>query len=61
MPKRLEELRNQIDKVDQELISVFAKRLALVKEVGKVKSEIGTPVYVPEREFSLIQKRREEA
>ena len=61
MPNRLTELREQIDEVDKELIEVFAKRLALVKEVGKVKSEIGTPVYVPEREIALLTKRRQEA
>jgi chorismate mutase/prephenate dehydrogenase len=61
MPERLNKLREQIDSVDKALIEVFAKRLELVKEVGKVKSEIGTPVYVPEREKALLQKRRDEA
>lgn len=61
MSNELAEIRKQIDLVDSELISVFEKRLALVKEVGRIKSEIGTPVYVPERESQLLERRRAEA
>ncbi|MGN1393060.1 MAG: bifunctional chorismate mutase/prephenate dehydrogenase [Succinivibrionaceae bacterium] len=57
----LDEIRQQIDEVDKELINVISKRLSLVKEVGKIKSREGTPVYVPEREFSLLEKRRLDA
>ncbi len=61
MSEQLQNIRDQIDAVDKELIEVFAKRLALVKEVGHIKSQTGTPVYVPEREAQLIAKRRAEA
>lgn len=57
----LNPLREQIDQVDQQLIELFAKRLALVAEVGKVKSEHGIPVYAPEREIQMIEARRLEA
>lgn len=61
MSEELSEIRKQIDEADRELIEVFAKRLALVKEVGRIKSNDGTPVYVPEREKAMLEKRRNEA
>ncbi|OOR99997.1 bifunctional chorismate mutase/prephenate dehydrogenase [Haemophilus paracuniculus] len=54
-------LRDQIDQVDQQLIQLLAKRLALVSEVGKVKHQHGLPVYAPDRETAMIEARRQEA
>ena len=61
MTDRLAEIRAEIDKADQELVKILARRLELVKEVGRVKSITGTPVYAPDREKSMIAKRRAEA
>ncbi|WP_273391459.1 bifunctional chorismate mutase/prephenate dehydrogenase [Actinobacillus porcinus] len=57
----LKEIRNEIDALDQELIEVFAKRLALVKKVGEIKHKQGLPIYVPEREADMLAARRKEA
>jgi len=57
----LDELRNAIDDVDGKLIDLLAKRLALVANVGEVKSEAGVPIYAPEREAAMLARRREEA
>lgn len=57
----LAQLRVQIDSVDKQLIDLLAQRLSLVKQVGEVKSQYGLPIYVPEREASMIAKRRTEA
>ncbi len=54
-------LRQQIDQVDTELVQLLARRKALVAEVGELKQAAGVPIYVPTREHSLIQARREEA
>jgi len=54
-------LRDKIDDVDQQLVELLSKRLALVAEVGEIKSEHGLPIYVPEREVAMLEKRREEA
>ena len=61
MTDRLDEIRAEIDKTDQDLVRILAKRLELVKAVGRVKSKTGTPVYAPDRERSMIAKRRAEA
>ncbi len=57
----LNDLRTNIDSLDRELIQLFAKRLELVSQVGKVKHQYGLPIYAPEREQAMLQARRLEA
>ena len=54
MVAELTALRDQIDEVDKALLNLLAKRLELVAEVGEVKSRFGLPIYVPEREASML-------
>lgn len=61
MVAELTALRDQIDEVDKALVDLLAKRLHLVAEVGEVKSRYGLPIYVPEREASMLASRRKEA
>jgi chorismate mutase / prephenate dehydrogenase len=61
MVAELTALRDQIDEVDKALLDLLAKRLELVAEVGEVKSRYGLPIYVPEREASMLASRRKEA
>ncbi|GLS82529.1 bifunctional chorismate mutase/prephenate dehydrogenase [Paraferrimonas haliotis] len=57
----LERLRDQIDDVDQSLISLLRRRMDLVAQVGAVKHKAGVPIYAPQREASMLAKRRNEA
>ncbi len=57
----LDNLRDKIDVVDAKLIDLISQRLALVAQVGEVKSEAGVPIYAPEREAAMLAKRRSEA
>ncbi|MCG9695959.1 bifunctional chorismate mutase/prephenate dehydrogenase [Shewanella sp. Isolate11] len=59
--EELEKLRSHIDNVDQQLLHLLRKRLDLVGQVGAVKHAAGVPIYAPEREASMLAKRREEA
>ncbi|MCL4410549.1 MAG: bifunctional chorismate mutase/prephenate dehydrogenase [Gammaproteobacteria bacterium] len=61
MDERLKALRDQIDATDSELVQVLAKRMALSRQIGDVKQELGQPLYVPAREAALISARRAEA
>ncbi len=61
MAVELNELRDQIDLVDKQMVDLLAQRLALVEKVGEVKSKHGLPIYVPEREATMLASRREEA
>lgn len=59
--ERLAELRAQIDSLDEELLQLLAKRLNVVHKIGEVKLQHGLPIYVPQRESEMLQKKREAA
>ena len=61
MNTELADIRNQIDEVDRQLLSLLAKRLELVVEAGRVKSDSGLSIYAPERESALIASRKADA
>lgn len=61
MVAELTHLRDQIDDVDKQMVELLARRLALVAEVGEVKSKHGLPIYAPDREAAMLASRREEA
>ena len=61
MAEELNALREQIDALDKQMIDLLARRLALVEQVGEVKSRYGLPIYVPEREASMLASRCTEA
>lgn len=41
MEEKLEKLRKEIDGIDESLLDLLAKRIALVREVGELKKEHG--------------------
>jgi chorismate mutase len=47
-------LRREIDRIDQQLLELFAARVRAVLSVGDYKRARGIPVYDPERERSLL-------
>lgn len=59
--KALHSLRQQIDEIDSELVRLLGRRLEVTAEVGQIKSQLGHPLYVPDRESALICARREQA
>ena len=61
MVAELSKLRREIDAVDAQLVELLARRLEIVTEVGKVKSEHGLPLYAPDREAQMFAARRAEA
>ncbi|MCX5782365.1 MAG: prephenate dehydratase [Elusimicrobia bacterium] len=50
----LEKIRNEIDKVDKDILDMLNKRAFLAKNIGKLKSEAGMDFYVPHREKKII-------
>ncbi len=61
MVAELSILRDQIDDVDRQMVELLARRLALVEQVGVVKSKHGLPIYAPDREAAMLASRRQEA
>ncbi|QJC37476.1 bifunctional chorismate mutase/prephenate dehydrogenase [Enterobacteriaceae endosymbiont of Donacia thalassina] len=61
MLNKLNLLRNKIDILDLKLLDILSERLKLVKEIGLIKNKYGLPLYVPEREKSIINTKKKEA
>ncbi len=57
----LKELRDEIDEIDSQLVSLLAQRRGVTTKVGELKSKVGMPIYAPQREAILISKRRKQA
>jgi len=54
---QLEAIRNEIDEIDEQLIEVIAKRMQLVKEIGKCKNEHNITIYQPQRWNHILNTR----
>jgi len=52
----LEELRSEIDGIDDELSGLLARRMALAAQVAAIKRETGAPVLQPERERAVLAR-----
>ena len=50
----LQEIRNQIDCIDDQLVCLFLSRMRLSAEVAAYKTERDLPIYVPEREQQIL-------
>jgi prephenate dehydrogenase len=55
----LQEARDHIDALDQELVGLLARRTELVLRAGRAKAELNLPIHDPEREASQLQARRD--
>ena len=56
--KELDQLRAEIDRVDEELFKLFFKRLELVSEIGHLKKKEGLPVTDERRESEVRERWR---
>jgi chorismate mutase/prephenate dehydratase len=54
--ERLKELRAEIDRLDDEILSLLNRRAQTVIEVGRIKSERNLRFYVPEREVEILRR-----
>ena len=57
----LDELRREIDSIDEQIVNLLASRHDRVRQVVALKKEAGLPVYHPAREEDLISRRRAQA
>lgn len=61
MSRRLEELREEIDEIDRQLISLLARRMGLAREIARLKEERGMPLRDERREEEVVGRAREMA
>ena len=52
----LKQLRNQIDEIDTQLLTLLNKRMEVVRKVGEFKNNTDAPIYRPEREKRIIER-----
>jgi len=55
----LNEIRKQIDEMDNRLLDLYNQRMQLVHQVGVHKNSTGTPIYRPEREQEILSRLKE--
>jgi chorismate mutase len=51
----IDDYRQEIDRIDRELLRIFNERAALALHIGEIKKERGLPVYDPEREKRIFE------
>ena len=54
----LDELRERLDIIDEQIMSLLSERAKVVMKVADFKRHHNIPIYVPEREASLIERLR---
>ena len=61
MDKRILKLRQEIDKLDEDIIQLLKKRMNLSKEVGQLKEKLKLPVEDKTREQEIIDRLIQQA
>ena len=54
----LDELRRDIDRVDEVLVRLLNERARCVCEIGRAKRELGVEIYQPDREKDVLKHVR---
>jgi chorismate mutase len=48
--------RNQIDKLDGEIVRLISERAKAAKAIGELKKKAGLPIYEPTREHTVFDR-----
>ena len=54
--KTLEDCRDAIDTIDNEMLALLNRRMKVVERVGEIKHDTGGAIYRPEREKAIIDR-----
>ncbi len=52
----LQECRDAIDRIDNQILALLNERMSVVERVGEIKNESGGAIYRPEREKAIIAR-----
>ncbi|HSP47301.1 MAG TPA: prephenate dehydratase domain-containing protein [Clostridiaceae bacterium] len=55
--RELDDLRKEIDEIDEEILSLYERRMETARQVGELKKESGMKVYDPIREKELMDRK----
>ena len=56
MADSLDDLRRRIDSLDQQLVALLGQRANMVRRIGHLKANAGTPVFDPGRERDVLTR-----
>jgi chorismate mutase len=56
--KNIEDLRKQIDKLDDQIVSLLEKRMKTVKKIGQLKKKNNIQVFDKERWQKVIKSKK---
>jgi chorismate mutase len=59
-PENIDDLRERIDSIDDELLRLFNERARLALEIGRMKKNRGLPIHIPSREEQIIMRVQQE-
>lgn len=57
MMRELDELRKEIDEIDEKILQLYERRMETARQVGEWKKEKGMKVYDPIREKDLLDRK----
>lgn len=57
----LDEIREEINRIDEKLLPLFLARMECAKKVAEIKKEQNLPIFHPEREQAILQKVEEKS
>jgi monofunctional chorismate mutase len=59
--KNMDELRKEINNIDEQLLSMFERRMEIAGEIGRFKKENALPIQDAERERAVLQRMYDKA
>lgn len=55
----IDDIRREIDSLDEELLRIFNRRAGLALQIGEIKKELGLAVYDPSREKRIFDRMKD--
>ena len=54
----IDDIRQEIDRLDDELLQIFNQRAGLALKIGELKKQLDLPIYDPSREKRIFDKMK---
>ncbi len=61
MDNKLEKLREEIDKLDDEFLNLLSKRISIVRKIGEIKKLSSAELFDEKRKMDVLQKWKKKA
>lgn len=56
MNSTLEDFRQEIDAIDDQIVELLGRRFTIISEVKRVKQQMGATTYQPDREKKILER-----